>query len=75
MSKLTLSVNKSVISRAKRYARQTGISVSEIVETYLDTVTEPPALKKMPPILRSLKGSLKNADIEDYKRHLVKKYR
>ena len=74
MSKLTLSVDASVVSRAKRYAKQNGISLSRMVETYLASISAPPAAKKMPPVLRSLRGILNRADPEDYKKHLAEKY-
>jgi hypothetical protein len=75
MSKLTLSVDASVVSRAKRYAKQNGISLSGMVEAYLASISAPPAAKKLPPVLRSLRGILKRADPEDYKKHLAAKYR
>jgi len=75
MSKLTLSVSESVVSRAKRYAKQNGVSVSEMVETYLAVVSRPPAGEHLPPILRSLRGSLKRADLAEYRKHLARKYR
>ena len=37
--KLTLTVEDSVLQRAKAYAARQGISVSEIVEKYLDEHT------------------------------------
>jgi hypothetical protein len=76
MSKLTLSVNDAVILRAKRFAKKRGISVSKMVEAYLDAVAEPGAgVAADTPILRSVRGVLKNADVKDYKRHLATKYR
>lgn len=39
-AKLTLTVEKSVIQRAKSYAKNTGRSLSEIIENYLSTITE-----------------------------------
>ena len=77
MSKLTLSVDKGVISRAKRYAKQRGVSVSGMVEAYLAAVSEPPPRRpaEVPPILRAVRGSLKKADLEEYKEHLAAKYR
>jgi hypothetical protein len=75
MSKLTLSVDKSVVARAKRYAKQRGVSVSKMVETYLATVIEPAKANDVPPILRSVRGTLKKADLEEYGRHLTRKYR
>jgi formiminotetrahydrofolate cyclodeaminase len=38
-SKLTLTVEKSVIEKAKSYAKKTGRSLSELIENYLDTIT------------------------------------
>lgn len=76
MAKLTLSVDDRVISRAKQYARLRGVSVSEMVEAYLSTVAEPPSTDTdTAPILRSVRGILKNEDIEGYRKHLVAKYR
>src|ERR1700733_4286752 len=76
MSKLTLSVDDSVISRAKRYAKKQGVSVSKMVEAYLAAVAEPPShVPADTPILRSVRGVLKNADVKHYKRHLTHKYR
>lgn len=39
-SKLTLSINDSVVRRAKRYASDRGKSLSQIVEQYLSYVTQ-----------------------------------
>jgi hypothetical protein len=79
MSKLTLSVDSAVVSRAKRYAKQQGVSVSEMVEVYLAAVSRPaqphPADVDKAPMLRSLRGTLKRASLEDYGRHLARKYR
>jgi hypothetical protein len=74
MAKLTLSMDPAVVSRAKRYAKQNGISLSKMVEAYLTSISKPPPAKKMPPVLRSVSGLLKKGDPEDYKRHLTEKY-
>ena len=73
MAKLTLSVDPSVISRAKQYARQSGASISSMVEAYLASLGSPPASRQAP-VLRSLRGILKNADPEVYRKHLARKY-
>ena len=76
MSKLTLSVDDAVVTRAKRYAKARGTSISKMVEAYLAAVAEPPvALRADTPILRSVRGILKKADVKDYKRYLENKYR
>jgi hypothetical protein len=71
MAKLTLSVDERVVSRAKHYAMKQGVSVSQMVEAYLDVVVEPtPVASPNAPILRSLKGVLQKANVEAYRRHL-----
>ncbi|HTG66899.1 MAG TPA: DUF6364 family protein [Flavobacterium sp.] len=39
-TKLTLSLEKEVIEQAKSYAKKTGRSLSEIVESYFKNLTE-----------------------------------
>jgi hypothetical protein len=76
MPKLTLSVDEAVVNRAKRYAKEQGTSISKMVEAYLSSVaggTGP--IRKDTPILRSVRGILKKAEVKDYKRHLENKYR
>lgn len=76
MSKLTLSVDNRVVSRAKHYAKLRGVSVSEMVEAYLSAVAEPPSpVTRDAPILRSVRGSLKKASLAEYRKHLASKYR
>jgi hypothetical protein len=76
MSKLTLSVDEAVVTRAKRYAKEQGTSISKMVEAYLSSVAEGTGpTRKDTPILRSVRGILKKADVSDYKRYLENKYR
>jgi hypothetical protein len=39
-TKLTLTVEKSIIERAKSYAKNTGRSLSELIGNYLETITQ-----------------------------------
>ncbi|MBN1769195.1 MAG: hypothetical protein JW842_11865, partial [Prolixibacteraceae bacterium] len=39
-TKLTLRLNDNVIERAKKYARSHKISLSKMVEIYLDSITK-----------------------------------
>ncbi len=75
-AKLTLNVDKRVIASAKRYAKQRGVSISEMVEAYLALLAQPvfPPLQNTP-ILHSVRGSLKQADRRAYRTHLALKYR
>ncbi|GHV74051.1 hypothetical protein AGMMS49940_13530 [Spirochaetia bacterium] len=73
-TKLTLTMDNTVIERAKEYARKKNSSVSGIVETYLDTISgsagsavheaEPEVLHA--PITDSLMGMFHD-DGRDYK--------
>jgi antitoxin component of RelBE/YafQ-DinJ toxin-antitoxin module len=76
MAKLTLSIDGSVVSRAKQYAKRRGISVSEMVEAYLAAVAEPRSpVGGDASILRSVRGVLKNANIDEHRKHVTAKYR
>jgi hypothetical protein len=76
VAKLTLSVDTGVVARAKRYAKLRGVSVSGMVEAYLASVAEPPSpTTGAAPILRSVRGILKHADLDEYRTHLAAKYR
>jgi hypothetical protein len=50
-TKLTLTVEKAIIERAKIYAKNTGRSLSELVEKYLETITEDNGNQKISPKL------------------------
>ncbi len=40
-TKLTLSIDKRTIEKAKQFAKSTQRSLSEIVESYLEAITRP----------------------------------
>ena len=82
MQKLTLSVDRHVVARAKAYARAQGTSVSRLVETMLDLASRADRLPvaaprdaATPPVLARLRGALKRGDVADYRRHMERKYR
>ena len=64
-TKLTLSVDKRVVQRAKRYARNRKKSLSEIVTTYLDYISSQPAEQQtsIRKCLRRLAISCQNASL------------
>ena len=81
MSKLTLSVEESVVERAKRFAERRGTSVSALVERYLVELTRSkpagePGLASAP-ITARLSGLLRSrkTDPAAYRRHLEEKYK
>jgi hypothetical protein len=79
VAKLTLSVDATVVARAKAHAAPCGTSVSRIVETFLGRLgqTESTAADDLPPSTRRLSGVLEgaNLDREDYRRYLTRRYR
>ena len=74
MAKLTLSVDDTVVSRAKRYAERHDVSVSSMVQDFLAAVVEESPPEKLPPVLSSVRGILKSANRDHYRQYLVKKY-
>ena len=60
-NKLTLSVDKEVIEHAKNYAKDTGRSLSQIVESYLKSLTEKriESTNRYSPKLKRLIGAVK----------------
>ncbi|HLS31757.1 MAG TPA: DUF6364 family protein [Flavobacteriaceae bacterium] len=72
-TKLTLTIQREIIERAKIYAKDKDRSLSDIVENYLKTLTEEEKIdkdKKLNPIVASLKGSFKMPKDMDYKKEL-----
>jgi len=79
LAKLTLSVDKDVVRRAKRYAVRRGTSISRLVERYLSLLAgpRPEAGEGWPGVVARLRGALKGAsgDTTEYRRYLERKYR
>ena len=73
-TKLTLTLDKQVIARAKKYAGRKGQSLSKIVENYLKALSsggDEPRIE-LTPIVKSLRGSFKAEPDMDYKEELKK---
>lgn len=58
-TKLTLTVDKSVIEKAKAYAKKTGRSLSEIIESYLESIVEADKTQPVSAKLKSIVGAIK----------------
>lgn len=73
-TKLTLTLEQSVIESAKRYAQEKGRSLSDIIENYLRLITQEKTEKGMSntPLINSLKGTFKAPKEMDYKKELSK---
>ena len=81
-TKLTLRLNHNVIERAKIYAKSQKISLSKMIESYLDSLTrEKDRDSKIPitPLVESLSGVISLPSDFDYKKeyadYLTEKYK
>jgi len=69
--KLTLTIEQSIIEKAKSYARKKGRSLSDIIENYLKAITSEENLTSGSfPVTRSLRGRFKAPENFDYKKEL-----
>ena len=81
-TKLTLRLNDDIIERAKVYARNHKVSLSKMIESYLDNITKSKEEQKnttITPLVESLSGVI-NVPIDfdyknDYSEYLEKKYK
>lgn len=74
-TKLTLTIEHTVIEKAKKYANSKGRSLSDIIENYLKVITKEEVTEKieLTPIVKSMKGSFKAPKDLDYKKELSKR--
>ncbi len=78
-TKLTLNLNKTIIESAKDYAKENSVSLSKLIENYLNSLTKKQEKEiKVSPLVESLTGIIptqtekKNDD--EYYEYLNKKY-
>ncbi len=76
-TKLTLSVDKQVIERAKLYAQKTGRSLSELVSVYFESlIYDEEKTRNISPKIKKLLGSVKlpnDFDEENERRSYLEK--
>ena len=73
-TKLTLRMDEELIRLAKEFARSSGKSVSRIVSDYFALLGSENQDTVITPVVRSLRGALRGADVDDYRRYLEDKY-
>jgi hypothetical protein len=73
-TKLTLTIEQSVIEKAKVYAKTKGDSLSGIIENYLKVISKEQSVSDVDitQLVKSLKGSFKAPADLDYKTELKK---
>jgi hypothetical protein len=74
-TKLTLTIDKSIIESAKKYARNKERSLSDLIENYLKALVDTESEKKdqveLSTTVKSLKGSFKMPKDFDEKEELA----
>ncbi len=72
-TKLTLTIEQSVIEKAKKYARKRERSLSDLIENYLKTLTGGSVNNEddLTPTVKSLRGSFKPPKNFNYKKELT----
>jgi hypothetical protein len=76
-TKLTLNLNKNIISEAKTYAKSHQVSLSKLIENYLHSLTQESKKKNsVSPLVESLTGIIPNDFDErnEYRDYIHKKY-
>jgi hypothetical protein len=74
---LNLSIDGTVIDRARSYSQRHGTSISHLVTGFLAALPEngPEGADDLPPVVRRLYGVARGGgDLEDHRRHLAEKY-
>lgn len=79
-TKLTLKLDKEIIQQAKEYALSKKLSLSKIVEAYLQSLTKENKVDiEISPFVKSLSSGVKIPADLDYKKeyadHLIEKYK
>lgn len=71
-TKLTLTIEETVIEKAKIYARNKERSLSNLIENYLKALTNEDFIEEneIPSIVNNLRGSFKMPKDFDYKKEL-----
>jgi hypothetical protein len=80
-AKLTLLIDESVVADAKAYAKESGKSLSKIIEGYLRGLRKKQknnTEEELPPILKRLHGCVDAKDVSNYEKviqeEIIKKY-
>ena len=73
-TKLTLTIEQTIIEKAKSYAKETGRSLSSIIENYLKAITTAHKIEEeISPLVKSLRGSFKVSEPFNYKDELTER--
>jgi ribosomal protein S20 len=77
-TKLTLNLNKAIIEEAKSYAKSNNVSLSKLIENYLNSlvIKSNKSSRKISPLVESLTGVISSEvdERKSYRDYLSEKY-
>lgn len=74
-TKLTIRLPRTLLEKAKQYARQHNTTLTNLIGEYLHRIPARMDVLDEAPIVRRLSGTLsRDVLVEDYKKHLEEKY-
>jgi len=76
-TKLTLNIDKEIIDEAKIYAKSHSVSLSKLIENYLNSLTRPSNKKSsVSPLVESLTGIIPSDfdERKEYRNYIDNKY-
>lgn len=76
-TKLTLNIDKEIIEEAKIYAKSHQVSLSKLIENYLNSLTrQTKKQSSVSPLVESLTGIIPNDydEKKDYRNYIDQKY-
>jgi len=75
-TKLTLSIDDSIIGKAKKFAKSQNKSLSKLIENYLKIITldqeKIHGNEEISPFIKSLQGSISDSENINYKKEMEK---
>ncbi len=78
-TKLTLKLDREIIEEAKKYAREKNISLSKLIESYLEKLARPRVSEPITPLVKQLSETSVQLNSTDarvaYKKHITDKYK
>lgn len=78
--RITITINKDLVESAKKYASAHDTTISHLMETYLNRLSnETPSAVEISPLVRNLSGIITLPEDydskEDYTRQVIEKYK
>jgi hypothetical protein len=78
-TELTLNLDKGVIEKVKNYSKENNVSLSKLIENYLNSLTiNQGEERKVSPLVESITGVIPNNLVDErkyYRNYITEKYK